>query len=373
MRPNPFHWISPLALGTYSENLHLFREHKVGWKWYNFGKRAMVQATSGIVRQSIARDAKDNLEQILETQVSAGPLFIIGHYRSGTTLLHNLLACDEQFSWLSFRQALCIKHFLCPSFLNRVLLPQVMPRRRPHDHVSIGAQLPQEDEFAFSNYSRHSTYHGFLFPRAADFYFKKYLDPAGLPEVERQEWIDQANYIYRKISFRSRDKMILSKNPPHTSRIRFIKQIYPKAKFIYLLREPLEVYGSSLAFFSELLSRFSFQSYDLVDYADNIRNNYKLLLENVVRDAVDLGDQEFVAVHYSDLVNNPQAVLAGIYRSIGLSGYENARESFEDHLETMYQPKVKTYSKNAAYKDLIESEWRPIYDEQVANLPFVKL
>ena len=37
--------------------------------------------------------------RIRETEIEQAPLFIIGHWRSGTTWLHELLALDERFTY----------------------------------------------------------------------------------------------------------------------------------------------------------------------------------------------------------------------------------------------------------------------------------
>ncbi|MEO8269188.1 MAG: sulfotransferase, partial [Aureliella sp.] len=36
--------------------------------------------------------------RIRETQITAPPIFILGHWRSGTTLLHEMLVGDPQFA-----------------------------------------------------------------------------------------------------------------------------------------------------------------------------------------------------------------------------------------------------------------------------------
>jgi hypothetical protein len=44
---------------------------------------------------------------IKRTVVSRPPVFIIGHYRSGTTYLHKLLSADERLGFLTYYDMIC--------------------------------------------------------------------------------------------------------------------------------------------------------------------------------------------------------------------------------------------------------------------------
>src|SRR5260370_42206574 len=44
--------------------------------------------------------------RVNRVEVNPRPTFILGHWRSGTTLLHNLLSLDPQFAFLNLYQTL---------------------------------------------------------------------------------------------------------------------------------------------------------------------------------------------------------------------------------------------------------------------------
>ena len=58
------------------------------------------------------------------------PLFILGHYRSGTTHLHNLLALDPQFAAPTFFQALNPHTFLSTERFVAPVADRLIARRR---------------------------------------------------------------------------------------------------------------------------------------------------------------------------------------------------------------------------------------------------
>ena len=45
----------------------------------------------------------------------------------------------------------------------------------------------------------------------------------------------------------------LSKNPPHTGRVRTLLEMFPNAKFIYLKRNPYTVFESTRSFFTNTI------------------------------------------------------------------------------------------------------------------------
>src|SRR3954451_4793994 len=86
------------------------------------------------------------------------PLFIVGHWRTGTTLLHELLILDERHSFPTTYQCLDPNHFLLTERLARRWLGFLLPKRRPVDNMVLGWDRPQEDEFALCMMGQPSPY-----------------------------------------------------------------------------------------------------------------------------------------------------------------------------------------------------------------------
>ena len=97
------------------------------------------------------------------TKKNEDPVFIIGHWRSGTTFLHNLLCQDKSYGYFNTYNSLFINN-IYSSFLFKTLMKIIMPKSRPSDGMKLDVDLPQEDEFALSNYTTLSHYLFFFFP-----------------------------------------------------------------------------------------------------------------------------------------------------------------------------------------------------------------
>ena len=71
--------------------------------------------------------------RVARTPIEHGPIFVIGHWRAGTTLLHELLSCDPRHSVPTTYQCFAPHHFLLTGRLMPRLLRRLMPDRRPMD------------------------------------------------------------------------------------------------------------------------------------------------------------------------------------------------------------------------------------------------
>jgi omega-hydroxy-beta-dihydromenaquinone-9 sulfotransferase len=105
------------------------------------------------------------------------PLFILGHYRSGTTHLHNPLALDPQFAAPTLFQVFNPHTFLTTERLAAPVADSIIARRRYKDEMAQGAEMPSEDEFALCTMTGLSPYMAWCFPEPYEF----------IPRAERPE------------------------------------------------------------------------------------------------------------------------------------------------------------------------------------------
>uniref|UniRef100_A0A7S1XVZ6 Uncharacterized protein n=2 Tax=Phaeomonas parva TaxID=124430 RepID=A0A7S1XVZ6_9STRA len=103
---------------------------------------------------------------------SERPVFVLGHPRTGTTLLHGMLALDkERFRYCDTFAAGFPNAFLWFEGIGKKLLAGVIDETRPMDNMKLSFDLPQEEELATNVLSAGaSPYMPLFFMRnAADF------------------------------------------------------------------------------------------------------------------------------------------------------------------------------------------------------------
>lgn len=80
----------------------------------------------------------------LKDVVVPPPLFVLGHWRNGTTLLHNLLTVDQRFAFPNNYQSLFPNSFLTAGSLHSRASDFFLPKRRPMD-ASLWTSAKQLD------------------------------------------------------------------------------------------------------------------------------------------------------------------------------------------------------------------------------------
>ena len=137
-------------------------------------------------------------EEIEKIELRHSPLFILGHWRSGTTHLHNLLSLDNEFSSPNVYQCLFPNHFIY-SQVGAVALKFLAPETRPMDNVVFSSRSPHEEEFALAALSLVSPYLRVIFPMTGHKWHTN-LDLDKIPPDWRQAWKDSFLFFLKKES-----------------------------------------------------------------------------------------------------------------------------------------------------------------------------
>jgi omega-hydroxy-beta-dihydromenaquinone-9 sulfotransferase len=149
-----FHPLQGMTLGDWWA---LLRRHRFAIDLQN-SPRALVQIAFSASNSVNARIERWRCGRQIEAARVEAPLFILGHYRSGTTHLHNLLALDPQFAAPTLFQVFNPHTFLTTARLAAPVADSIIARRRYQDEMAQGAGMPSEDEFALCTMTGLSPY-----------------------------------------------------------------------------------------------------------------------------------------------------------------------------------------------------------------------
>src|SRR5262249_51674170 len=191
------------------------------------------------------------------TPIHHAPLFIVGHWRTGTTLLHELLILDERHNSPNTFQCLAPNHFLLTEKVLTRLLFWLLPSRRPMDNMAAGWDKPQEDEFALCLLGAPSPYLSIAFPNHPP-QDQEACDLERLPAREREAWKRTFVRFLRQLTYRDPRRLIL-KSPTHSFRIRTLLELFPDARFVHIVRDPYAVYPSTINLWKSLYITFGLQ------------------------------------------------------------------------------------------------------------------
>lgn len=296
---------------------------------------------------------------IAATEVRHPPLFVLGHWRSGTTFLHNLLSEDPQLGYLSAIQSAFPNLFLTFEPLLAQLLPE---RKRLMDNVRMSARVPSEEEIAMAVMAPGSFWHGYYFTDSMDEYFERYVLFEGLAPAERERFKQAYLALIKKLTLRYEGKRLVLKNPANTARVRMLLELFPDARFVHIYRDPYDVYLSRMSQFESAVKWKALHQITREQWEERLFRYYRALMDRLFEEAPEIPPGHYTELSFEALRADPMTKLEGIYRDLALPGWAEARPSFERHLAGVRDYEQNRYRMEPALARKIEREWGPYID-----------
>ena len=296
-------------------------------------------------------------KKIDSTNIKNPPIFILGHWRSGTTYLHNLLTQDPQFGYISMLEAGFPKSFLITNFF-KFFMKSFLPKKRPMDNMEMGLNFPQEEEMALGNLIPFSFYNALYFPEKLMENYCKYICLDHLSKKVLEKWQNAYLYLLRKTTLKVKGKQLILKNPANTARIGLLLKLFPNAKFIHIYRNPYVVFLSMKNFYETTLKQFMLQDVSMNEIENYILTIYKYIMEKYFREKKLIPKENLIEVKFEDLEEDPIGILGLIYEHLGLKGFNNARNKFEKYLLLLknYKKNIYEFTRDTFYK--IKEYWK---------------
>jgi hypothetical protein len=346
----------PLAGSTFNNLLRVFFENKFTID-LPFLPRALYVSLMSLSLAPLRFYEKYKFHKKIEEFKPSNPLFIIGHWRSGTTFLHYLMGQDKSFSYVSTLETMTPHHFLAFESFVKKIIEQDLPEKRPMDNLEMETSLPYEEEYAVANLCPYSFYHGWYFPKNLFSYFTKYVLFSGVKKEIIEQWKHNYLFLIKKISYKYNSQRILLKSLVNTARIKLLLEIFPEAQFIHLSRHPLKVYLSTLKLYQKILPIFSFQKIDIRQLDYFILKIYKDLYAQYFKEKHLIPKENLIELQYETFVHDPLGTLQKIYSDFNLTGYQKTHPLFLKYLEKHQNYKPDAYTYDDELKEKIYKHW----------------
>ncbi len=278
-------------------------------------------------------------KKLRETRLDPAPVMVLGHWRSGTTLLQTLLSKDPQFGYLSGYQAFMPGIELIHLKPIYELIRRAIPRKRRMDNMPRGLTVPEEEEFALTATSLTGSYHSLWFPKDES-YFEKFVLFENCSPREREQWKSEYVRLLKRIALATGRTKLMLKNPPNTARIGILLEVLPESKFVHIQRNPYDVFLSMRNMYEKSIRPLFLEPMSDEEIEEKIFLWYEKLNRAYLRQRTLIADENFYNVRYEDLEKSPIVVLKSIYQKFGYD-FESARPHVESYLES-----VRNYEKN---------------------------
>jgi hypothetical protein len=339
----------PLGSSRFSNLVRMVARHGCGPRYL---PRLLGVGLMSLLRQPvIVYEALRHGKAIRSAPLAKDPIFVIGHWRSGTTHLQNILSKDPRFASVTLKEAAMPLDFLTLGSLLAGPMADSLPKKRLMDNVAVAVDCPWEEELALACTSALSFYHVSFFPRAIGRIFREsILFDGGNPKLIAR-WEKDYTAFLRKVQLTHPGQQFLLKNPANSARINLILKLFPEARFIHIHRNPFKVYTSTIHLYLKAQEEWGFHKPDRGKIAEHVLETYPLLMQAYLDQRAGIPEGRLAEVAFTDLQDNPMETLKTVYGDLHLAGFTAAAPHFRAYLDT-----VSGYTKNRLVIQADEAE-----------------
>ncbi|MDP2891447.1 MAG: adenylyl-sulfate kinase [Bacteroidota bacterium] len=299
--------------------------------------------------------------RIEKTIIAKDPVFILGHYRSGTTYLQKLVISNKQFGFLTNYDALFPNSNLLfgkqMQHVFQILINWFRIKNPFFNNSTVSLSEPtEEDDYLMNKASVYSAYWGLVFPKR----WREWLN--GAPQFSDPEYADGWKREYLKtlkyVTFRNVGKQLVLKSPPNTERIGVLLQLFPHAKFIYIYRNPFHLFYSTKNMWKKaILSYYSVQKISDDELDEIVFEHFEYLMDQYEKDKHLIPEGNLIEISYEELKADPYNTILKIYSEINLPDFELTAKELLLQIESEKEYQNFQYQFDDASLEKIERRW----------------
>jgi hypothetical protein len=298
--------------------------------------------------------------KIEDMPIEQPPVFIVGHWRSGTTYLHELMHLDERFVSPTTYQCFAPHHCLLTEGLMNVLGSWLIPKQRPMDNMAAGWKRPQEDEFALLTLGAPTPYVRMAFPNEAPPYME-FLDMQGCQPAELARFEQALMHFVKLLTFAGQ-KRVLLKSPPHTGRIEVLSRLFPGAKFIHIVRHPYALFPSTMRLWQSLDEVQGLQMPRGRGLDEYVLSCLERMYGGFDEQRQRLSPELIYDVRYEDLVEDPVGQIGKMYERLDLGDFEVVKDKIAAFAAEQKDYKPNTHRLDETIKEKLHTRWASYFE-----------
>jgi len=334
---------------------HRFRIHPIRWPMaFLISLTVPINSLLGLMQRWRYGKLIDS------TKIEHPPVFIIGHWRSGTTLLHELMQLDPSFASATTYQCCAPHHFLLTEWLMVNLGGWMIPKQRPMDNMAAGWDRPQEDEFALLSLGAPTPYFRMAFPNDPPPY-TEFLDMEGTSPQDLSRFEQAMTHFVQLLTFNSHKRLLL-KSPPHTGRIEVLSRLFPGARFVHITRNPYSLFPSTVRLWESLDEVQGLQMPRHTHIHEYVFECLTRMYRGFERQREKLAPEQLCDVRYQDLVANPVAEVERIYRELNLGDFEPVRDKVAAYVGEQKDYQTNKHELDEELKAQIRERWTGYFE-----------
>lgn len=353
MRRTQFKFPVSTLVGSNLKNIRaILKGHRVESKYRV--KLIFTYIIAGIFEVLNAWERNRWGKKIRNHKLETPPVFIIGFWRSGTTLLHNLMCQDPRAAYVTTYQTVFPNIILTQSGWFKRLINFFLPADRPFDNVSMDVDFPQEEEFGMMNLQPHTIYKFFLYPKEFDRIIESDLFTENLQENDLVLWRKKYHEMVSKAVFNTGGTRYIGKNPCNLTRIGLLREMYPEAKFVFIHRNPYQVIESLYRFILSIFPGTQLQDVPEDFNREQIVLLYEKIMRSYLEERLQIPAENLIEIKMEDFLKDKTGHLRKIYRKFGMENFDEALPLIEKYLASNQYVRNEPYTPHKEIRKLVD-------------------
>ena len=280
-------------------------------------------------------------KKLKEIKDPEAPLFIVGHWRTGTTFLHQLLALDPKTNFMDVFKVSHPNHFLVSRKYYAGVMSKFLKGPRPMDNVKLGMAEPQEDEYALIKLMNDLPLEGLLFQKKDDFFLDtkdNFMPP------DREKFFETLDLLVRKLMVEKQACHVLFKNPFHSLRAGALRSHFPGARFVHIMRDPHKVVPSSIHMWNIVGEQNILNGKWVKADIKSIADIYYHIVTSLKKEFANSSPDEYVEIYFEELEKDPVNTVKNLYKSWRLDFTEEYEQKLRAFVDENKDYKKNTYN-----------------------------
>ena len=245
------------------------------------------------------------------------PVFVVGHARSGTSLMVKLLSRDDRSDWVmtyemllpSVLQKRIVRwlaavdaEYLGGALATRVTALEDRLFAKGRQMHPMGLTIPEEDAFLLAPTFLHAQI-GLFFP------YQREIDELFADCIRR--------HLYTN-GCRDHGLTFVSKNPTRTGALLSLRETFPDARFVVMMRNPFETIPSLLKMMVRNWRILGYQRDEIDDALQLLAKQCSYYYQYPFEALDDLPPERCAFVRYEELVDRPARTIEALYAQLGI-------------------------------------------------------
>jgi hypothetical protein len=183
-----------------------------------------------------------------------------------------------------------------------------------------------------------------------------------LSERDRAVWKRVwQEFIHRVVSVCNR--RIVLKSPTHTARVHTILEVFPDARFVHIVRDPLVLFPSTVRLWKSLSLVQGLQTLneDAAWIEGHVLDSFVQMYERFERDRELIPPGHLVDVRYEDLVADPVGQMRAIYDRLELGDFAGIEPVVAGYMQQKRGYRTNRYELPPQTAEKVRRRWAPYF------------